>query len=318
MERAGLDMAWVPEAYGFDAATQLGYLAATTRLHLGAGVFNIYSRTPTVLAQTAATLDSLSDGRAALGIGTSGPQVVEGWNGVAFSGQLARTREVIDICRRVWRGEVLDHEGTNFEIPRRVDGQPTTKALRLHAEIPRATIPIYVAAMGPKNVELTAAVADGWLPMFFVPEKAHEIWGDALTRGRSRRDPSLGPLQIVAGGTVAIGERIEHLRNRLRPALALLIGGFGTREQNFYNQLVARSGFEAEARKVQELFLGGHRRDAEAAVPEALLEATSLIGSPSYVRDRVEQYHAAGVTMLDVTPMGPEPARTIAALREML
>jgi F420-dependent oxidoreductase-like protein len=318
MERAGLELAWVPEAYGFDAATQLGYLAATTGLHLGAGVFSIYSRTPSLLAQTAATLDALTDGRAVLGVGSSGPQVVEGWNGVEFTKPLARTREVIGICRTIWREEEVRWRGNVFEIPRQVEGTPTTKALKIHRPLVRPAIPVFVAALGARNVELTAEIADGWLTVLFAPEFAPGVWGEALAAGRAKRDPALGPLDIVAGGTVAIGEGIEHLRERLRPSLAFLIGGAGSEDDNFYNDLVTRYGFASEAREIRECYLDGRRRDAEAAVPAALLEGTSLIGSRDYLRDRVERYRAAGVTTLDVVPMGPDPARVIGELCDLL
>ena len=325
MERRGLDVAWMPEAYGLDAATRLGYLAAsTTTVQLGSGIFNIYSRTPTLLAQTAATLDDVSGGRAILGLGSSGPQVIEGWHGLEFARPLARTREVVDICRRVWDGASLNHDGSDlvhdgeiFQIPRAVAGHGrTSKALRMHADLARRRIPVYLASLGPKNVELAAEIAEGWLSILYIPELADQIWGKSLAGGRARRCAEIGDLEIVAGGAVAIGDDVEHLRERLRPSLTMLVGGFGSKESNFYNDVVASYGFEAEAKEVQDLYLSGRRREAEAAVPAKLLEATSLIGREGYVRDRVDAYRDSGVTMLDVIPVGPDPARTIGLLKE--
>jgi F420-dependent oxidoreductase-like protein len=318
LENAGLDMAWVAEAYGLDAPTQLGFLAArTSSIELGPGIVNVFTRTPTLIAQTATTLDTISGGRAALGLGVSGPQVVEGFHGMPFARPLERTREVIEICRKVWRGDVLRHAGPVFEMPVGMRaGTPTTKALRLRAHETLRQIPIYVASLGPKNVEMTAAIADGWLTALFAPEFADRVWGDALAEGQARRDPRLRPLEIVAGGTVLIGDDVEHLRDKLRPSLAMLIGGFGTRSHNFYNLVARAYGFETEAELVQELYLDGRSDAAARAVPAELIERTSLIGSERYVRERLDAYRRAGVTVLDVTPMGRDPIRTIEQLKE--
>ena len=327
LERSGLDVVWVPEAYGFDAVTRLGYIArATTTLQLGSGVLNVFNRTPTLLAQTAATLDDVSGGRALLGLGASGPQVVEGFNGLEFTTPLARTREVIEICRKVWDGasqsqggNALVHDGAVFQIPRRTSGgDRSSKPLRMRADLARRRVPIYLASLGPKNVELTAELAEGWLPVLFIPELADQIWGPSIAAGCARRSPELGEFQIVAGGPVAIGDDVEHLRERLRPSVTMLIGGFGSREHNFYNEVFARYGFEAEAALVQDLYLSGRREQAEAALPARLLEATSLIGTKEFVRDRVDAYRSAGVTMLDVVPVGPDRPGTIALLKELL
>jgi F420-dependent oxidoreductase-like protein len=308
LDRAGLDMAWVGEGYGFDAATMLGYLAARTdHVELGPGILSIYSRTPAMLAQTGAGLDYVSGGRALLGLGTSGPQVIEGWHGVPFERPVARTREIIEVCRQVWRRERLVHDGV-FTVPL-PPGQGTGlgRPIKLNSYPVRDRIPIYVAALGPANVEMTAEVADGWLLFMYLPEKAASVWGDALARGGARRSPELAPLEVVAGGTVAIGDGIEHLRDLARPRWALYLGGMGARGHNFYNDLARRYGYEAEAEAIQALYLEGRRDEAAAAVPSELLEKTSLIGPAGYVKERIAAYRETGVTVLTIDPLGPDP-----------
>ncbi|MBO0894394.1 MAG: LLM class F420-dependent oxidoreductase [Acidimicrobiales bacterium] len=317
LEGAGLDIVFVSEAYGWDGPTLMGYLAARTeRVQIGSGILPIYSRSPALLAQTAAGLDHLSGGRAILGIGVSGPQVIEGWHGVAYDRPLERTRDVIEICRQVWRREVLSHDGA-YRVPL-PEGQGTGlgKALKLMTHPERERVPIYLAALGPKNVELAAEVAEGWMPIFFVPERAGSVWGEALARGAERRLPELGPLEVVAGGMVAIGEGTEPLREWARPTLALYLGGMGARGRNFYYDLACRYGYEAEATRVQDLYLAGHREEAERAVPAGLVEGTTLIGPPGYVKERLAAYREAGVTVLSVTLLGPDPARVLAKVRE--
>ncbi len=317
LERAGLDIVWVPEVYGIDAATQMGYLAARTeRVQIGSGILPIYYRTPALLAQTAAGVDELSGGRAILGLGVSGPQVIEGWHGVPYDRPLQRTREVVEICRLIWRRETLVYQGACYTLPLPPEqGSGLGKPLKLLTHPIRKRIPIYLAATGPKNVELAAEIAEGWLPIFFIPEQAPAIWGEAIARGLARRAPDLGPLEVVAGGLVAIGEGLEHVREQERQTLALYIGGMGARGKNFYNDLARRYGYAREAERIQDLYLAGHRREAAAAVPAALLEATTLVGPPGYVRERIAAYKAAGVTVLNVTPYGPNPVRTIEQLR---
>ncbi len=317
LERAGLDMAWVGEAYGFDAPTQLGYLAArTTRIELGAGILNLYSRPPTLIAQTAAGLDYVSDGRAILGIGTSGAQVIEGFYGVPFDRPLQRTREVIDICHQVWDREPVVHDGA-YQIPLPAGrGTGLGKPIKLAAHPSRPRIPIYVAALGPRNVALTAERGDGWLTTLYIPELAKTVWGDAIEEGSGRRPKELGPLEVLAGGAVAIGEDVTGLREQARPTAARYIGGMGARGHNYYNDLVCRYGFESEARHIQDLYLDGHRADAEAAVPDDFLEKTSLIGSPGYIKERLAAYKEAGVTVLSVTPIGGDPVAVVTQLRE--
>jgi len=317
LERAGLDIVWVAEAYGVDGPSQMGYIAARTeRVQIGSGILPIYSRTPALLAQTAAGIDALSDGRFILGLGASGPQVVEGWHGVPYTQPLERTREIIGICRKVWRREVLENDGL-YPIPLPAGaGTGLGKPLKLINHPVRAEIPIWVASMGPKNVEMTAELADGWFPFLYIPERANEVWGDALAAGTARRAPELGPLEVAAGGLAAIGEGLEHLRELARPMAALYIGGMGARGRNFYNTLACRYGFEKEAAHIQDLYLGGKKEDAAAAVPGELLELTSLVGPPGYVQERIAAYREAGVSVLNVTAIGPDALATLSQLKE--
>ncbi len=312
LESAGLDVASVAEVYTFDAVSQLGYLAAVTeRVELLSGIVPIYSRTPALTAMTAAGLDFVSGGRFMLGLGASGPQVVEGWHGVPYDAPLQRTREVVEICRQVWRRERLDHQGRTYTIPLPADqGTGLGKPLKLINKPVRERIPVMLAALGPRNVELAAEIAEAWEPIFFVPEKAAAVWGDALAAGTAKRDPALGALQVVTGVPVAIGEDVEHLRDRVRPELALYIGGMGARGRNFYNDLAVRYGYEAEARTIQDLYLDGRKEEAAAAVPEALVRAASLVGPESYVAERIAAFAEAGVTTLAVQPLdGSRDAR---------
>ncbi|MBV9358299.1 MAG: LLM class F420-dependent oxidoreductase, partial [Chloroflexi bacterium] len=312
---------WVPETWGFDAVTLLGYLAAKTeRVQLGAGILPIYTRTPTLIAQTAAALDYLSDGRAILGLGSSGPQVIEGWHGVPFDRPVARLREIVDISRRVWRREPIDLQGDCYQLPLPAHrGTGLGKRLKLLAHPLRSAIPIYLATLGARGVALAAEVADGWLPIFYVPEKAAAVWGEPLARGRARRSAELGPLEIVAGGLCAIGEDVARLRDEARPDIALYVGGMGARGRNFYVDLMERYGYGDAAQQIQELFLRRERLAAAAAVPSELLASTTLIGPENYVRERIAAYRESGVTMLNVQPVGPTPPRqTLEHLRELV
>jgi F420-dependent oxidoreductase-like protein len=318
LEKAGLDIVWVAEAYGFDAPTLMGYLAARTEtVQIGSSILPIYSRTPALLAQTAAGLDALSGGRAILGLGSSGPQVIEGWHGVAYDKPVERTREIIEICRRIWRREVITHEGAAYTLPLPAgQGTGLGKPLKMLTHPVRDNIPIYVAALGPKNVEMTAAVADGWIPILFVPEKAASVWGEPLAKGAANRAPDLAPLEVVAGGLVAIGDGMESMRDAMRPMVALYVGGMGAKGRNFYNDLARRYGYEAEAEEIQELYLSGKKKEAAAAVPAALLDSMSMAGPAGFVKDRIAAYKEAGVTVLSITPIGPDPARIIEQVRE--
>ncbi|MFI6497517.1 LLM class F420-dependent oxidoreductase [Nonomuraea typhae] len=304
-EQAGLDIVFVAEAYSFDAVSQMGYIAARTeRLEIASGILPIYSRTPTLLAMTAAGLDYVSDGRFTLGLGASGPQVIEGFHGVPYTAPLGRTREVIEICRQVWQRERLTYSGKHYTLPLPPEqGTGLGKPLKLINHPVRPRIPIVVAAIGPKNVELTAEIAEGWEPIFYVPEKAGEVWGPSLAAGRARRDPSLGPLDTIAQAALAIGDDVQGLLELGRGMAALYIGGMGAKGRNFYNELARRYGYEKEAEQIQDLYLEGKKQEAAALVPQELLEKMSLIGSEGFVRDRIQALKESGVTTLNVTPL---------------
>lgn len=322
-EAAGVEIAFVPEAYSFDAVSRLGYLAARTeRLEIASGILPIFTRTPSLLAMTAAGLDHLSGGRFTLGLGASGPQVIEGFHGVPYDAPLSRTREVVEICRRVWRREAVVHPGPKYPLPLPAErGTGLGKPLKLVNEPVRSRIPITLAAIGPKNVELTAELAEGWLPVFFHPEKAAEVWGPALASGQARRDPALGTLDITVTAPLAIGDDVEHLLDRARPQMALYVGGMGARNKNFYAQLAGRYGYERETALIQDLYLSGKKQEAEAAVPEGLLRATSLVGTKEQVAGQLNAFAAAGVTTLCVRPLADTHAARLQAverLRDML
>jgi F420-dependent oxidoreductase-like protein len=323
LEKVGADIVLVAEAYSYDAVSQLGYLAAkTSTIELGSGVFPIYTRTPSLLAMTAAGLDFVSDGRFQLGIGTSGPQVVEGFHGLPFDAPLGRTREVVDICRQVWRRERVNYDGKHYQVPLPADrGTGLGKALQLINHPVRESIPISIAALGPKNVELTAEIAEGWQPIFFYPERAQSVWGGALDAGRARRDPALGPLDVMVGASLAIGDDVEDRLAWLKPQLALYIGGMGAKGRNFYHNLATRYGFGDVADRIQELYLSGRKNDAIAAVPDELVRNISLIGPRGFVAERVAAFAEVGVTTLLATPVSTdrhESVRYVEQLRELL
>jgi F420-dependent oxidoreductase-like protein len=323
LEKVGLDVVWVAEAYGYDAPSLMGYLAATTeRVEIGSAILPIYSRTPTLIAMTAAGIDALSGGRCILGLGASGPQVIEGFHGVPYDRPLSRTREIIEICRSVWaRQAPLTHAGTSYQIPLPADrGTGLGKALKIIGHPVRARIPIWVASLGEKNVAMTAEVADGWLPIFFLPEKAPAVFGAALAAGAARRDPSLDTLQIAAGGLLAIGEESEvaGYRELGRAAAALYIGGMGAKGKNFYNALACRYGYEEEAAAIQDLYLSGQKAEAAALVPAELLEGTSLCGPEGYIKERLAAFAEAGVTHLNVTPIGGDPVAMVEKVRSWI
>ena len=305
LEAAGLDVAMVAEVYTFDSVSQLGYLAAVTeRVELMSAILPIYSRTPTLTAMTAAGLDYVSGGRFTLGLGASGPQVIEGWHGVPYDAPLQRTREVVEICRKVWRRERLEHEGKKYRLPLPADqGTGLGKPLKLINTPVRDRIPVMLAALGPKNVELAAEIAEVWEPIWFHPEKAKDVWGDSLAAGRAKRDPALGDLDVIVGVPVAIGDDVDAMHDLVRPALALYVGGMGAKGKNFYNDLARRYGFEAEAELVQDLYLDGRKDEAAAALPDELVRAVSLIGPESYVAERIAAFAEAGVTILALQPL---------------
>ena len=323
LEKAGLDTVWVAEAYGFDAPTLMGYIAARTEtVNIGSAILPLYTRTPTLIAMTAAGIDDLSGGRAILGLGASGPQVIEGFHGVPYAKPLARTRDTVAICRKVWKRDGrLTHDGPVFQLPLPADrGTGLGKPLKIINHPVRSEIPIYVAALGTKNVTMAAEIADGWLPHLFIPEKADLVWGEALAAGRAARDASLGELEIAAGGLLAIGEGedTKRLLDFVRPMIALYVGGMGAKGKNFYNTVARRYGYEEAAEKIQDLYLDGKKDEAAAAVPEEFVELTNMVGPESYVRERVEAFRAAGVTSLNVIPMGDDPAALISKVKGWL
>ena len=319
-EKAGLDVVWVAEAYSFDAVSVMGYLAARTeRLEIGAGILPLYSRTPTLMAMTAAGLDALSGGRAILGIGASGPQVIEGFHGVPYDKPVARTREIIEICRKVWRRERLEHSGI-YTVPLPPDqGTGLGKALKLINHPRRADIPIWVAALGDKNLQMTAELATGWLPHTVLPEKMHEVFGPALATGFAKRAPELGPLQITGGGFLALEEEMfDAARDAARNVYALYIGGMGARGRNFYNTVFRRQGYEAEATLVQDLYLDGKKAEAAAALPDDFIDRVTLIGPPGRVKERIAALREAGVTHLHVLPVGSDTPKLLSQVKEWI
>ncbi len=326
MEKAGIDVVWVAEAYSVDAVSQIGYLAAKTeRVEVGTGILNVYSRTAPAIAQTAAGLDMVSNGRFILGLGASGPQVIEGFHGVPYERPMTRIAEYIDVVRMTLRRERVDYAGKTVQVPL-PEGQGTGlgKPLKLINHPVRDEVPIWWASLMPRSVKATAQKADGWLPVFFVPDEFQRVWGDDLKAGTSERDPSLDRLEIGAGTMVAIGEDLvgdaaDKLLDLSRPNVALYWGGMGARDKNFYNSIARKYGYEQEAIEIQDLYLDGHKDDAAAAVPRDFLERSNLIGPPSYVRERLGVWKEAGVSVLNVNvPPGQDRTGTIETLRDML
>jgi len=313
-EAAGFDSVWAAEAYGSDAATVLAWIAAQTdRIKIGSAIFQIPARSPAMTAMTAATLDHLSNGRMILGIGSSGPQVAEGWHGQRFPKQLQRTREYVAIARKVLARERLEYEGEQYTLPL-PDGPG--KALKLMIGPIQERIPIYIAAIGPKNTQLTGEIADGWLPTFFSPEHVGEF-RELLEEGAGRAGRSLDGFDIAPNVNVAIDDDVDSARDSMRPLLALYVGGMGSRKQNFYNALVRRYGFEDAAEEVQDLYLSGNKDEAAAALPGELIDMTSLCGPTDRIKERLEVYRDAGVGTLITAPMGFDPEERKRMVREL-
>ena len=289
---------------------------------MASGILQLYTRTPTLTAMTAAGLDYVSDGRFTLGLGASGPQVIEGFHGVPYDAPIGRTREVIEICRQVWRRETVQYQGRHYTIPLPPEqGTGLGKSLKLINKPVRERIPILIAALGPKNVELAAELAEGWQPIFYLPEKAQDVWGKALAAGQGKRDPALGELEVYAGPTLAIGENVEPLREFVKPHLALYIGGMGAKGKNFYHTLATKYGYGPQADRIQELYLSGDKEGAAKAVPDELVRDVNLIGSREFVKERVAAYREAGVTTLTVAPIAATPGervKLIETLRELI
>jgi F420-dependent oxidoreductase-like protein len=311
-ERLDYDSVWTAEAYGSDAATILGWIAGlTTKIKIGSAIFQMPGRSPAMTAMTAATLDQLSDGRMLLGIGSSGPQVSEGWHGVRFGSQLARTREYIAIVRKALARERLEFEGEHFTLPL-PDGPG--KALKLTIAPVQESIPIYLAAIGPKNTALAGEIADGWIPTLVSPEHLPDLRA-SLEEGAAKAGRSLEGFDIAPTVNVYVSEDIEKGRDVMRPFIALYVGGMGSRDKNFYNNLVQRYGFEDAAREVQNLYLEGRRDEAMAALPDELIDLVSLNGPADKVRDRLRVYREAGVGTLGITPMAWTKDERIEQLR---
>ncbi len=317
LEDAGLDMVWVPEAWGYDAPSLLGYLAARTRrVTLASGILPVFSRTPALIAQTAAGIAEISGGRFELGLGTSGPQVVEGFHGVRFRHAGARLADTVDLCRALWSGETSQFAGAAIRIPPD-DGRGIGRPLRLLAPGGVGRIPIHLAVMRPAMVELAARVADGWYPLFFTTAGADEVWGAARARGAARRDPALGPLQITVERACAIGTgpEVESAREAARADIARYVGGMGARGANFYTDVAAALGWPDAAQRIQDHYLAGNRTAAAGAVPEDMLRALTLCGTAREVRAQVAALGAAGVTTLIVRSSGRDPGAVIDELR---
>jgi F420-dependent oxidoreductase-like protein len=316
-ERLGFHSVWAAEAYGSDAVTPLAFVAARTeRIYLGSAIMQMPARTPAMTAMTATTLDQLSGGRFLLGIGASGPQVIEGWHGVAYGKPLGRAREYVAVVRAIWQREKpLEHTGEHYQIPYAgPDATGLGKPLKsiLHG---RADIPIYLAAIGPKNVALAAEIADGWLPVFFSPERMR-MYRPSLDAGlaQSGGKKSLATFDIAPTVRIALGDDVAACRTLMKPQLALYIGGMGARGKNFYNDLARRYGYEAAAEKIQDLYLSGKKAEAVAAVPDALVDEVALCGPRERIRDRLSAYKEAGVTTLICGTSQPEAVRLMAEL----
>ncbi len=326
LEKVGLDQVWIAEAYSFDAISQVGYLAAKTdKVEIGTGIVNVYSRTAALMAMTAAGCDYVSDGRFILGLGASGPQVIEGFHGVPYEKPTQRIKEYIEACRMIWKREAkFEYHGQAVQVPL-PEGQGTGlgKPLKIINHPVRADIPIWWASLKDRSVEATAEIADGWLPIMFIPEKYHHVWGPQLKAGLAKRDPARKRLDIAAGGMLAIdeslvGEERTKILDFARPNMALYVGGMGARGKNFYNDIARSYGYEREAVDVQDLYLDGKKEAAAASLPGEWLELSNLVGPKSYIKERVAAFREAGVTVLSVNPVGPNPVQQIELLREIV
>jgi F420-dependent oxidoreductase-like protein len=318
-ERLGFHSAWTAEAYGSDAITPIAWLMARTeRITFGSAIMQMPARTPAMTAMTAATLDLMSGGRFLLGLGLSGPQVVEGWHGQRYGRPLVKTREYVEIVRSILRREApLEHHGEHYDIPYSGDGATGLgKPLKLIVHPRRADLPIYLAAIGPKNVQLSAEIADGWLPIFFSPTRFADTYGAAVEAGFARAGAakSLDNFDVAPTVTVIVGDDVETLRGLAKPMTALYIGGMGARGKNFYNDLACRYGFEAEAKQIQDLYLDGKKQEAIAVVPDELIDEISLIGPKARIADRLEAWKSSGITTMILGAQQPEALQVMAEL----
>ena len=313
-DRLGFSVVWAAEAYGSDSPSMLAWIAGqTSRIDVGAAVMQIPARTPAMTAMTAATIDTISGGRFRLGLGVSGPQVSEGWHGVRFGKPLARTREYVDIVKLALARKPVAYDGEHYTLPL-PDGPG--KALRLGFHPPRASIPIYLAAVGPKNLELAGEIADGWLAIFFAPDAAGEYL-QHIERGRAKSGAGLTGFDVAPSVPLVVGDDLAACADAIRPYAALYVGGMGSREQNFYNQLAVRMGYSDAAKTVQDLYLDKKLRDAAAAVPQEFIERTSILGNKIQITERLRQYAAAGVGTLSVSPYVGDLESGIANLRAL-
>jgi F420-dependent oxidoreductase-like protein len=318
-EEMGYDSVWTAEAYGSDALTPLAWIAARTeRIKVGSAVFQMPARTPAMTAMTAATLDIMSNGRFLLGLGVSGPQVVEGWHGKPFGKPLQVTREYVAILRKIFaREEPVEYDGAYYQLPYRgEDATGLGKPLKIMMKPKNDNMPILIAAIGPKNVQLTAEIADGWLPVFFSPERTSTIYEPLLAAGfeKSGEADKADRFQIVPTVSAIVTDDLDAGRLQMKPFLALYIGGMGARGRNFYNDLACRYGYEAEAEHIQDLYLDGKKMEATLAVPDALVDEVCLVGSPDRIRDRLAAWEEAGVSTLNVATSDINTLRTIAEL----
>ncbi|GAB4527353.1 MAG: LLM class F420-dependent oxidoreductase [Anaerolineae bacterium] len=315
-DRLGYYVVWTAEAYGSDAVSPLAWIGALTQqIHLGTAIMQMPGRSPANTAMTAMTLDQLSGGRMILGLGLSGPQVAEGWHGVPYGKPLGKTREYVDIVRRIFkREEPLIHEGEHYQIPYRgEDATGLGKPLKsiLHS---RSDIPIYLASIGPKNVALTAEIADGWLPIFFSPTAYDVAYKALVDEGLALNNKSLETFDIAPSVTVVISDDLEAARNQIKPQLALYIGGMGAKGKNFYNDLARRYGYEAEAELIQDLYLDGKKGEAMMAVPDALVDDVALVGSKERVKDRLQMWQESPITTLNINAFDVETVRLMAEM----
>ncbi|MBB1242145.1 LLM class F420-dependent oxidoreductase [Streptomyces durbertensis] len=312
-ERLGYEVCWAAEAYGSDAPTVLAWVAAqTSTIDVGSAIFQIPARTPAMTAMTAATLDTLSGGRFRLGLGVSGPQVSEGWYGVRFDRPLSRTREYVEIVRKAMSRERLTHQGEHWTLPL-PDGPG--KPIKLTVHPVRERVPLYIAAIGPKNLEQTGEIADGALLIFFAPEHAEETTLSALRAGRRKAGLTMDGFDVCPTVPLAVGEDVGALADTFRPYTALYVGGMGSRKQNFYNRLAQRMGYEKEAAEIQDRYLAGDKQGAAAAVPERLIDSTTLLGPVERIADRMRAYAEAGVTTLSLAPAGFTLEERLVSLR---
>ncbi len=318
LESAGVDLIWGAEIYGYDLISTLGYLAGqTSTVQLMTGIIPLYSRQPG--ADRADGGDARRTVRRPVRARARhlGPQVIEGWHGVPFEKPIGRTRDTIEICRKVWSGEKVEHDGATYQLPLAEGGTGLGKPIKFMNRPPAKDIPISLATIGPKNVELTAEIADIWQTIHFVPDRFQQVWGDALAAGTAKRDPNKAPLEIIAGGTVALGSgpHVDEAREAARGLIGFYVGGMGAKSKNFYNDLFVRYGWEQEAAEIQDLFLSGKRAEAIAAVPDEYIDLSALIGDEGHVRERIQVFKDVGVTYLNINPHGPDPLGTIEKIK---